>query len=333
MVSGYFLFLAHIRLEYGLRIALYVYSALLPIISLNLFLDPAIFVTGIVVQLVSLPFGHGLARILPRKQFNTFGYRWSFNPGPFSIKEHVCITVMANVCVAGAYSTEVILTTRVFYRQATPLSYQILLAVGSQVLGFSIGGILRQFVVWPASMIWPGALVNSALFNTLHRNYGKRERGHMSRERFFVYVVIGAFVWHWFPEYIFTGLSLFNWVCWIAPNNAVVNTLFGTYTGLGMSIITLDWGMIAFIGSPLVTPVRWHFLSLPAVPQHLSLLVVVTDEHGSSLRCNILVHRSHPLFHQCLGHGLFPHFFDSRLRQHWEILSGHQNHHQWRFRP
>jgi OPT family oligopeptide transporter len=200
--------------------------------------------------------GHGLAYILPRKQFNIFGYRWSLNPGPFSIKEHVCITVMANVVVGGAYATEVVLIQRIFYKQTPPMSYQVLLAVGSQVLGFSFGGLLRQFVVWPASMIWPGALVNSALFNTLHKNYGKRERGHMSRERFFLIVLVATYIWQWFPGYIFTALSMFSWVCWIAPNNVVVNSLFGSISGLGMSVLTFDWGMIAFIGSPLVTPVR-----------------------------------------------------------------------------
>jgi len=206
--------------------------------------------------------GHGLAYILPRKQFNTLGYRWSFNPGPFSIKEHVCITVMANVVVIGAYATEVVLIQRIFYAQNPPMSYQILLSVGSQVLGFSFGGLLRQFVVWPASMIWPGALVNSALFNTLHKHYGRSERGHMSRERFFLIVVVAGYIWYWFPGYIFTALSMFNWVCWIAPNNLVVNSLFGSMSGLGMSVLTFDWAMISFIGSPLVTPVRSVLISI-----------------------------------------------------------------------
>lgn len=215
---------------------------------------PSVYLTGIVAQLVCLPLGRGLAAILPTKRFKTFGYVWSLNPGPFSIKEHVCITVMANVVVGGAYSTEVVLTQRVFYGQTTPMSFQLLLALGSQILGFCLGGLLRQFVVWPSSMIWPGALVNSALFNTLHKNYGKRDRGHMTRERFFCIAMAGSFIWYWVPGYLFTALSMFNWVCWIAPNNVVVNTLFGTNSGLGMSVLTFDWGMIAFIGSPLVTP-------------------------------------------------------------------------------
>ncbi|KAJ7129141.1 OPT oligopeptide transporter [Mycena epipterygia] len=206
---------------------------------------PSVFITGIVGQLISLPMGKFLEWVLPSTQFKTFNYVWSFNPGPFNIKEHVCITVMINVAYIGAYATDVLATQQMYYNQILPWSYQILLVLGTQVFGFSLGGMLRQFVVWPSSMIWPGALVNSALFNTLHKNYGKRDRGHMTRERF---------VWYWVPGYLFTALSVFNWVCWIAPNNVTVNALFGTSTGLGMSIITFDWAQISFIGSPLVTP-------------------------------------------------------------------------------
>jgi OPT family small oligopeptide transporter len=215
---------------------------------------PSVLITGIVAQLIALPFGKALERILPTTRVRLFNRVWSLNPGPFNIKEHVCITVMANVVVSGAYATDVIATQRIFYNQHVSLSYQLMLVLSTQILGFSLGGLLRQFVVWPSSMIWPGALVNSALFNTLHKNYGKSEHPHMSRERFFCYAVIGSFVWYWFPGYLFTALSVFNWVCWIAPNNVPVNALFGTNSGLGMGIFTFDWAMISYIGSPLVTP-------------------------------------------------------------------------------
>jgi OPT family oligopeptide transporter len=216
--------------------------------------------------ILCLPFGRGLAKILPTKRFRTFGYVWSLNPGPFNVKEHVCITIMANVSGAGAYSTEVVLTQRVFYGQVVPLSYQILLAMSSQVVGFAFGGMLRQFVVWPASMIWPGALVNVALINTFHKNHVLTHR-HMSRERFFLIALACSFVWYWFPGYIFTGLSMFNWVCWIAPNNLTVNALFGTASGLGMSVLTFDWSMIAYFGNPLVTPVCF-LLHQPEILPH-----------------------------------------------------------------
>jgi OPT family oligopeptide transporter len=216
--------------------------------------DPSVYITGIVAQLVALPLGKGLEKILPTTKFKALGHTWSLNPGPFNIKEHVCITVMVNVG-GGAYATGVTATQQVFYKQKITFGYQILLVISSQVLGFSLGGLLRQFVVWPSSMIWPGALVNSALLNTLHKNFGRRDRGHMTSEWFFCIAMACSFIWYWVPGYLFTALSVFNWVCWIAPNNVAVNALFGANSGLGMGIFTFDWSMIAFNGSPLVTPV------------------------------------------------------------------------------
>jgi OPT oligopeptide transporter protein len=56
------------------------------------------------------------------------------------------------------------------------------------------------------------------------------------------------------PSYFFTALSNFSWVCWIAPNNAKVNQLFGITHGLAMGILTFDWGQITFIQSPFLIP-------------------------------------------------------------------------------
>jgi OPT family small oligopeptide transporter len=70
-------------------------------------------------------------------------------------------------------------------------------------------------------------------------------------------------MYYWFPGYIWTGLSVFNWVCWIAPNNVVVNSLFGSIGGLGMGLFTFDWGMISLMGSPLVVP-WWAQLNIMA---------------------------------------------------------------------
>ncbi|KAJ7784098.1 OPT oligopeptide transporter protein-domain-containing protein [Mycena metata] len=215
---------------------------------------PSVFITGIVGQLISLPMGKFLEWVLPTRQFKTMNYVWSFNPGPFNIKEHVCITVMINIAYGGAYATDVLATQQIYFHQKLSWAYQILLILGTQIFGISLGGMLRQYAVWPSSMIWPSALVSSALFNTLHKNYGKRDRGHMTRERFFLIVCACSFVWYWVPGYLFTALSVFNWICWIAPTNTRVNTVFGSLTGLGMSVITFDWSMISFIGSPLVTP-------------------------------------------------------------------------------
>ena len=57
-----------------------------------------------------------------------------------------------------------------------------------------------------------------------------------------------------FPSYLFTALSSFSWVCWIAPNNVKVNQLFGVSHGLAMGILTFDWGQISFALPPFPTP-------------------------------------------------------------------------------
>jgi len=220
-------------------------------------IDPSLYITGIVIQLVSLPVGKAFEYLLPTWNITIAGFSMSLNPGPFNVKEHVCITVMGNVAVVGSYATDIFAAQKIFYGENPSFAYQILLDLGTQTMGFAFGGLLRQFVVWPASMIWPSALVNSALFNTLHKSYGKKEGNHMSRERFFLYVCLGSFVYYWLPGYLFTALSMFSWVCWIKPDNAVVNTLFGTASGLGMGVLTFDWSMISYLGNPLVTPVSY----------------------------------------------------------------------------
>ena len=225
------------------------------------FIDPSIRLSGIVAQVVCFPLGRGLAAILPTKHFNTFGYIWSLNPGPFSIKEHVCISVMVSCADYGVYSTQVALTQHVFYGQTIPMVFQMLLAIGSQCLGYCFGGLIRQFVVWPSTMIWPGILADCAFFNTIHKTDRKHNQSIMTREHFLCIAMAGSFIWYWVPGYLVTALSMFNWVCWIAPNNVVINGLFGTNTGLGMSILTLDWAMITAYNDPLTTPVG-HMSSL-----------------------------------------------------------------------
>jgi OPT oligopeptide transporter protein len=57
------------------------------------------------------------------------------------------------------------------------------------------------------------------------------------------------------PSYLFTALSSFSWVCWIAPNNTKINQMFGVTHGMAMGLLTFDWGqIIAFNGSPLPIP-------------------------------------------------------------------------------
>ncbi|TFY71142.1 hypothetical protein EVG20_g1878 [Dentipellis fragilis] len=232
-----------------------IFSAAIPAFNTIFYLRyPSVIINALFIQLVTLPCGKLLEKILPTWRVSVFGYGMSLNPGPFNIKEHALISVMANVVVYGAPITDVIATQEMFYNQPWAIGRQFVIGLAIQLIGFSFAGMVRQFLVWPSSMIWPGVLVRSALLNTMHKNYGKKETKHISREKFLFLACLCSFVWYWVPGFLWTGLSVFNWVCWIAPNNVVVNSLFGYVSGLGMGFFTFDWAMISYIGSPLVVP-------------------------------------------------------------------------------
>ena len=80
--------------------------------------NPAIQITSIVAQLVSYPFGLMMAAWLPTRKFRTFRIEWTLNPGPFNIKEHALVTIMANVSFAqgAAYSTYSLESLIAFYK-------------------------------------------------------------------------------------------------------------------------------------------------------------------------------------------------------------------------
>lgn len=108
-------------------------------------------------------------------------------------------------------------------------------------------------------MIFPFTLVNTSLFYALHDRSPtdplKSNGWKISRYRFFCYVLLGSFVWYWFPGWIAQFLQAFAFVTWIKPNNVIINQLFGGVTGLSLIPITFDWTYISgYIFSPLISP-------------------------------------------------------------------------------
>jgi hypothetical protein len=178
-------------------------SALNMLFSLR---QPSIAITSFVAQLVSYPLGRGWDLIMPRRRFRTFGIEWSLNPSPFNQKEHTLITIMANVTFSGgpAYSTDTIVAMKGFYGIDFGWGFQLILTLGTQLIGFGLAGLLRPFLVYPAAMIWPSNFVNTSLFYALHdpsteTDPAKANGWSIGRYRYFLYVFLGAFVWYWFP--------------------------------------------------------------------------------------------------------------------------------------
>ncbi|TFK50777.1 OPT superfamily oligopeptide transporter [Heliocybe sulcata] len=228
--------------------------------AMNVFFNfryPAPTVVPMVLLLVSYPVGKLLAFSLPIKTYRL--PRWlgsqefSLNPGPWNIKEHVLVFIMANVAVGPPYALNAIVVSEVFYHMRLGFWFNLVFVLATQLTGFGLAGLCRRFLVWPASMVWPQNLVACTLLNTLHAEDDEGSGG-ISRYRFFMYILAGAFFFFFLPGFLFTGLSVFSWLCWILPNNVPVNQLFGVYSGLGMSVVTFDWSQITWIGSPLMIP-------------------------------------------------------------------------------
>jgi OPT family oligopeptide transporter len=195
---------------------------------------------------------------------------FSLNPGPWNIKEHGLIFIMANAAISSPYALYAIGTLRFFYGLHYGFWSDALFVLSTQIIGFGLAGMCRSLFVWPASMIWPRALVSCTLFNTMHAEVDEG-KGQLTRWKMFSIIAVSSFFFFFFPGtsiflnsvcypplsfagYLFQALSLFSFICWIVPDNVVVNQLFGSASGLGMNILTFDWTEISWIMSPLVTP-------------------------------------------------------------------------------
>lgn len=126
-------------------------------------------------------------------------------------------------------------------------------------MGFGVAGIARRFLVWPSSMVWPANLVTTTVMYSLHNHQpadpAVTNGWRIGRYKFFLIVGLATFVWEWVPQVFAQFLQLFVLACFIAPENVVVNQIFGGQSGLGILPISFDWTTISgFLNSPLQTP-------------------------------------------------------------------------------
>lgn len=190
----------------------------------------------------------------PAKRSVTRFRRW-LAQGRWNEKEHTCVYVSSNVSFGFAFATDVIVEQSRFYHQEATITYQILLILSTQILGYAFAGLTRRFLVRPSGMIWPGTLMSAAMFGTLHKEENRIADGwRISRWKFFYLVWLGGFVFYFLPGLLMPCLSYFNVITWFAPKNVVVANLFGTVSGLGLFPLTFDWAQVTYIGSPLLVP-------------------------------------------------------------------------------
>jgi hypothetical protein len=98
--------------------------------------QPTIRLEGPVVQLLAFPLGKAWERWMPVGEFAFFGEKIKLNPGKFNQKEHMVISIMANVASGLPHSRYIIFTTwleKFFNRPfAASFGFQICISVGAR---------------------------------------------------------------------------------------------------------------------------------------------------------------------------------------------------------
>lgn len=141
-----------------------------------------------------------MAHLLPTRYFQLFGYTFTLNPGPFNVKEHLLIAVLAGSGSGAAYGADIITIQDLYYKQDIGPVGGILLLLSTQLLGFGLSGIVYNLLVRPSKMVWPSTLVPISLFNTLHGTEKDKEKLTQLRLRFFKIAFLAIFAWQFMPS-------------------------------------------------------------------------------------------------------------------------------------
>ncbi|KAH7139985.1 OPT oligopeptide transporter protein-domain-containing protein [Dactylonectria estremocensis] len=242
-----------------------IFSGLLQFFQLH---SPPIFLASYLVIIVTLPIGKFMARVLPSKVINVFGWKFSLNPGPFNHKEHTITAIMTTLVSAfdnGSLASDVYVAFDKFLGIPISPGFRFMFLLTTQALSFGFVGMFHRFLVRPAVCIWPGALPACSMIYAFHDPSFHNQVANgwkVHRMKFFWLTMTIAASWQVVPSFLFTSLTTFAFITWIRPNNVPLNQVFGAQTGMDLLPLTLDWNQISgYLASPLVVP-SWAILNI-----------------------------------------------------------------------
>jgi len=156
------------------------------------FKPQTIYVSVVFLTVLAYILGEGMAIIIPRR-----GVVGRFlNPGPFNMKEHAAITLMASAAAQSALATEALAAQDLFYGGYPSKAAGVFIVITSQLIGYGLAGLLREVLVYPSHMLWPMNIPVTSLLETLHRDKVETR----ARLKFFYIVFFFMLVWELFPE-------------------------------------------------------------------------------------------------------------------------------------
>jgi len=224
---------------------------------------PAITISTLALQILIAASGQ-LWSLLPKTTFPIgFGKRIVLNNGhPWSFKEQMLATLGMAVGAGSPYSQSVTITqgNKYFYgmSNANSFGYQITLTLSSAFMGFGFGGIFRSMLVYPSTMPWFYNLSTIKISRVFtQRDIRENINGwKLKRGEFVLGLGLIAFCWYWIVTNVLSFLSIFDWICYAAPNNVDANAITGLISGLGINPFpTFDFSITSTYFQGILVPV------------------------------------------------------------------------------
>ncbi|KAJ3410399.1 hypothetical protein HDV05_003833 [Chytridiales sp. JEL 0842] len=106
-------------------------------------------VSPFIAVILSYPMGLFMAHVLPTRKFNTFGFEWSLNPGPFNHKEHALIFVFASTGACPCYALFNIVGQKYILKQPLDTAWALVFAFVTQCFGYALAGLCRSWIIVP----------------------------------------------------------------------------------------------------------------------------------------------------------------------------------------
>ncbi|KAG0151823.1 hypothetical protein CROQUDRAFT_56718 [Cronartium quercuum f. sp. fusiforme G11] len=213
------------------------------------------------IILVSYPMGKALERLLPDWTIRlTKRLTFKLNPGPFTLKEHLLIGVLASGASGSAYAGDIVAVQDLYYHQDIGHVGGLLLVLSTQLLGFGLAGLTYSLLVRPTNMVWPSSLAIMSLYNTLHAKSSGTARRKLAQEddmmskkfRFFLIVFLAVTIYQFIPTVLAPTISNIAILCLINNQSQFMRVLGSAYNGVGLLNLSFDWAVLTVTG--LQTP-------------------------------------------------------------------------------
>ncbi|WRT69105.1 OPT family small oligopeptide transporter [Kwoniella shivajii] len=209
------------------------------------------------VILATYPLGHVLAneKMIPRGK-SILG--WELNPGKFSIKEAILVSVLSSSGSQAAYAADILAIMDLYYDTPVGRVASLILLLTTQCIGFGLAGMLQNLLVSPPAMYWPSTLVTVQLFTTLYSSTSSSlsdtaQALTTKRLRIFMLIFLVTFMYQFLPSLLFPTLTSVSVLCLMNNESWWMRTLGSGYSGLGIADWSFDWSSIGSSG-PLYTP-------------------------------------------------------------------------------